>query len=67
MATTWVIICISAKLVFQYFRQLGRKLDALKAYSSEMRPWPHARSFEALEHLARLEAHDWRAAEAFVY
>ena len=36
-------------------------------YSSEMRPWPHARSMEALEHLAR-----WRgsqvgvdAAEAF--
>ncbi|MCD5401737.1 PIG-L family deacetylase [candidate division NPL-UPA2 bacterium] len=47
---------------------LGLKLKALKAYQSEMRPWPHARSLEALEHLAR-----WRgasvgvaAAEAFV-
>ena len=43
------------------------KRDALAAYASEMRPWPHARSLEALEHLAR-----WRgsqvgveAAEAF--
>lgn len=44
------------------------KLEALRAYSSEMRQWPHARSIEALEHLAR-----WRgasvgveAAEAFM-
>ena len=47
--------------------QWQRKCDALMVYSSEMRPWPHARSMEALEHLAR-----WRgsqvgvdAAEAF--
>lgn len=47
--------------------QWPRKREALAAYSSEMRPWPHARSLEALEHLAR-----WRgsqvgvdAAEAF--
>lgn len=46
---------------------LARKLDALRAYASEMRPFPHARSIEAVEHLAR-----WRgatvgreAAEAF--
>jgi LmbE family N-acetylglucosaminyl deacetylase len=46
---------------------LSAKLDALRAYQSEMRPWPHARSIEAVEHLAR-----WRganigvpAAEAF--
>ena len=44
------------------------KLKALKAYHAEIRPWPHARSYEAVEHLAR-----WRgatigcaAAEAFV-
>lgn len=48
--------------------QLERKLSALKAYHEEMRPFPHARSNEALEHLAH-----WRgsqvgmpAAEAFV-
>ena len=48
---------------------LERKLEALRLYESEMRPWPHARSVEAVEYLAR-----WRgatvgvdAAEAFVH
>lgn len=47
---------------------LERKRQALQAYEAEMRPWPHARSHPALEHLAR-----WRgasvgveAAEAFM-
>ena len=38
--------------------QWPRKREALVAYSSEMRPWPHARSLEAIEHLAR-----WRGAQ----
>ena len=38
-----------------------RKREALKAYASEMRPWPHARSLEAVEHLAR-----WRGAQVGV-
>lgn len=38
--------------------QWQRKHEALMAYSSEMRPWPHARSLEAVEHLAR-----WRGAQ----
>ena len=38
-----------------------RKRDALEAYSSEMREWPHARSLEAVEHLAR-----WRGAQVGV-
>jgi LmbE family N-acetylglucosaminyl deacetylase len=49
-------------------KTLDLKLKALARYQSEMRPWPHARSVEALEYLAR-----WRganigstAAEAFV-
>lgn len=49
-------------------RYLSRKLDALRAYSTEIRPFPHPRSVEAVEHLAR-----WRgatvgchAAEAFM-
>jgi LmbE family N-acetylglucosaminyl deacetylase len=48
-------------------KTLDRKVEALKQYSSEMRDWPHARSIQAVEHLAR-----WRgstmgveAAEAF--
>ena len=47
---------------------LELKLKALEFYQDEMRPWPHARSVRAVEHLAR-----WRgatigveAAEAFV-
>ena len=47
---------------------LHTKLAALACYEEEMRPWPHARSLTAVEHLAR-----WRgatvgvpAAEAFV-
>lgn len=47
---------------------LERKLAALEIYESEMRPWPHARSREAVSHQAR-----WRgasvgveAAEAFI-
>ncbi|WP_392534983.1 PIG-L deacetylase family protein [Nostoc sp. C117] len=47
---------------------LSLKREALAAYESEMHPWPHARSVEALEHLAH-----WRgasvgveAAEAFI-
>ena len=38
-----------------------RKQEALAAYSSEMRNWPHARSISALEHLAR-----WRGAQVGV-
>jgi N-acetylglucosamine malate deacetylase 1 len=48
-------------------RYLERKLSALGQYSGEMRPFPHPRSVEAVQHLAR-----WRgatvgchAAEAF--
>jgi N-acetylglucosamine malate deacetylase 1 len=47
---------------------LELKIEALNAYKSEMREWPHSRSIIAVEHLAR-----WRgacigvnAAEAFV-
>jgi len=41
--------------------QWPRKREALAAYAIEMRPWPHARSLEALEHLAR-----WRGAQVGV-
>jgi len=48
--------------------QLQRKLEALRCYESQMYPFPHARSVQAVEHLAR-----WRgsqqgldAAEGFV-
>jgi LmbE family N-acetylglucosaminyl deacetylase len=48
--------------------QLDRRQLALEAYAEEIRPWPHIRSYEALNHLSR-----WRgatvgveAAEAFM-
>jgi len=41
--------------------QWPRKREALAAYAGEMRPWPHARSLEALEHLAH-----WRGAQVGV-
>jgi LmbE family N-acetylglucosaminyl deacetylase len=47
---------------------LDTKMRALRAYGGEMRAWPHPRSYEAVDHLAR-----WRgatvgceAAEAFI-
>ncbi|WP_034636712.1 PIG-L deacetylase family protein [Desulfovibrio cuneatus] len=47
---------------------LDAKQNALQAYASEMRPWPHPRSFEAVEHLARFRGSQcgYTAAEAFV-
>jgi N-acetylglucosamine malate deacetylase 1 len=46
----------------------AKKMEALRHYEVEMRPWPHARSYEAVEHLLK-----WRgasvgvtAAEAFI-
>src|SRR3954471_11009052 len=46
---------------------LGRKLDALRAYKVEMRDFPHPRSYEAVEALARLRGTTvgLAAAEAF--
>jgi LmbE family N-acetylglucosaminyl deacetylase len=47
---------------------LADKLAAYRAIYSEQRPWPHARSIEALEHLARSRgaAVGLEAAEAFL-
>jgi LmbE family N-acetylglucosaminyl deacetylase len=47
---------------------LGAKIDALRQYHGEMRDFPHARSYQALEALAHLRGSQVgvRAAEAFV-
>lgn len=42
--------------------QLARKLEALRGYESQMHPFPHARSVDAIEHLAR-----WRGSQQGVY
>lgn len=48
--------------------QLERKLKALRAYLSQIYPFPHARSVEAVEHLARWRGSQqgFSAAEGFV-
>ena len=53
---------------FDISATLELKLEGLAHYAGEMRPFPHARSREAVEHLARLRgAHaGCAAAEAFV-
>jgi N-acetylglucosamine malate deacetylase 1 len=47
---------------------LDRKIEALKVYKSEMREWPHARSIQSIEHLARWRGSSvgYDAAEAFI-
>ena len=53
----------ASNIVFQpnWFEDIGetldQKLDALKVYHSEMRNWPHPRSLQGVEYLAR-----WRGA-----
>jgi len=42
--------------------QWSRKREALEAYATEMRDWPHSRSIEALEHQVR-----WRGAQVGVH
>jgi len=71
-STEWHLAGMAPPFVPNWFvdisAQLSAKRRALEAYASEMRPWPHPRSYEGVEHLAR-----WRgatvgveAAEAFV-
>lgn len=46
---------------FDISEQLPKKIEALRAYAGEMRDFPHARSIEAIEALAR-----WRGASVGV-
>lgn len=71
-STEWQTPASAAAFAPNWFVDITRYLDireqALQAYADEMRPWPHSRSFKAVEHLVR-----WRgasvgveAAEAFM-
>ena len=71
-ATEWQSPSINSPFIPNWFEDISMTLElkiiALEAYKTEMREWPHARSIEALEHLAK-----WRgstigleAAEAFM-
>lgn len=70
-STEWRGACSGVSFVPNWFvdisSHLEAKTSALEEYSSEMRPWPHARSLESVDALAK-----WRgastgikAAEAF--
>lgn len=71
-STGWLGASAGAGFQPNFFRDitttLGRKLDALRKYDQELRPWPHARSLEAIEYLARHRGATvgLPAAEAFV-
>lgn len=61
-------MCFTPNYFYDVTDFLAQKMDALRAYESEMRDFPHPRSIDAVEHLAR-----WRgatvgcaAAEAFM-
>ena len=60
-ATQWQSPTIGNPFVPNWFEDISESLDlkmeALRAYQSEMREWPHPRSLRAVEHLAR-----WRGA-----
>lgn len=57
-ATEWNVPITFAPTYFEDISQtLAAKLDALRKYDREMRPFPHPRSYEVIEHLAR-----WRGA-----
>jgi LmbE family N-acetylglucosaminyl deacetylase len=64
-STEWQIPSIGNGFQPNWFVDVSETLDiklaALRAYEQEMRPWPHARSTEAVEHLAR-----WRGASVGV-
>jgi N-acetylglucosamine malate deacetylase 1 len=60
-ATGWQSPSFGNPFVPNWFENISEtlelKIKALEAYESEMREWPHARSIEAVQHLAK-----WRGA-----
>jgi LmbE family N-acetylglucosaminyl deacetylase len=71
-ATEWQSSTVFNHFVPNWFENISEtlelKIKALKAYKSEMRKWPHARSIKAVEHLARWRGASmgYKAAEAFM-
>jgi LmbE family N-acetylglucosaminyl deacetylase len=71
-STEWRMAGECTAFVPNYFvdvtATLALKMQAVAAYSSEVRDWPHARSVEGIEHLARWRGSSvgCRAAEAFM-
>jgi N-acetylglucosamine malate deacetylase 1 len=59
--------CFAPRLFVNIEQQFSRKINALNCYAAEMRPFPHARSLQSVEALARWRGGQagLRAAEAF--
>lgn len=57
-----------ANVFFNVTGYVEQKINALKEYESEMRPWPHPRSFEYVRDLARIRGAQCghQSAEAFM-
>jgi len=70
-ATHWQSVSMGNMFSPSYFVDvsgfIGQKMQALRCYDQEMRDYPHARSFEALESLSRFRGSSvgLEAAEAF--
>jgi N-acetylglucosamine malate deacetylase 1 len=71
-STEWQPAASAAPFAPSWFSDISAtlplKLGALREYASEVRPWPHARSLESVEALARLRGATVgvKAAEAFM-
>lgn len=71
-STDWAFGQLSSSFSPNWYNDISNhldlKLDLLRLYESEMRPWPHSRSLEALSHLAHLRGSQIGvdAAECFV-
>jgi N-acetylglucosamine malate deacetylase 1 len=71
-STEWMPAGSALPFAPNWFSDIGKTLDAklaaLNAYAGEMRPFPHARSLDAVRHLAgwRGASAGFEAAEAFV-
>ena len=71
-STEWNTHSSSVPFVPNYFEDitdtLKLKIQALEAYESEMREWPHSRSIKATKHLAKWRGASvgFKSAEAFI-
>ena len=56
-STEWITACTNSQFMPNMFvdigKTLGRKIDAMKSYKSEFKEYPHPRSVEGIETLAK--------------
>ena len=70
-ATEWQSPTLAATFVPNWFEDISttknKKLNALKAYGSEIPPWPHPRSLKSIENLTKIRGSNvgFEYAEAF--